>query len=148
MSTTYSFKDLTGAFVHPLVGSFILGGGNIGLGSLTVSMTTDRTVQDVAADGSVMVSYIPGDNGTISIEVQQTSDLHGFLLNWFNACKTAADLGDVLPWAAGLISIRNLIDGSVHTATGVSPGKMPDKVYAAQGGKITWTLPAARIINE
>lgn len=146
--TTYSFKDLTGAFIHPLVGSYVLGGGNVGLGQITVSMTQDRTQQDVAADGSVMVSYMPGDNGTISIEVQQTSDLHGFLLAWFNACKTAADAGDVLNWAAAAISIRNLVDGATHTATGISPGKQPDKSYAAQGGKITWVLPCARIINE
>jgi hypothetical protein len=146
--TTYSFKDLSGAFVHPLVGSYILGGGNIGLGQVSITMTQDRTVQDVSSDGSVMVSYIPGDNGTISIEVQQTSDLHDFLLNWFNVCKTAADAGDVGFWAAGVVSIRNLVDGSVHTATGVSPGKVPDKVYQAQGQKITWTLPAATIINE
>ena len=146
--TTYSFKDLTGAFVHPLAGSYILGGGNVGLGQITIAMTQDRTVQDVSSDGSIMVSYIPGDNGTISIEVQQTSDLHGFLVNWFNACKTAADLGDVSNWASGTVSIRNLLDGSVHTATGVSPGKVPDKVYQAQGQKLTWTLPAARIINE
>ncbi len=148
MSSTYSFKDLTGAFVHPLVGSYVLGGGQIGLGSLTVAMTQDRTVQDVASDGSVMISYIAGDNGTISIEVQQTSSLHDFLLSWFNACKTAADLGDVSNWAAASVSIRNMIDGSMHTATGVSPGKMPDKTYQQQGQKITWVLPAARIINE
>jgi Protein of unknown function (DUF3277) len=146
--TTYSFKDLTGAFTHPLLASFILGGGNIGLGSLTISMAQDRTVQDIASDGSVMVSYIPGDQGTISIEVQQTSNLHNFLLNWFNLCKTAADLGDVINWAAASISIRNSLDGSFHHATGVSPGKVPDKVYAQQGSKITWTLPAAFISNE
>lgn len=146
--TTYSFKDLTGAFVHPFVGSYILGGGNVGLGSVTISMTTDRTVQDVAADGSIMVSYIAGDNGMVSIEVQQTSDLHNFLLNWFNACKTAADLGDVTLWAAGTLSFRNVLDGSFHTITGISPGKVPDKVYQAQGQKITWTLPAARVISE
>lgn len=146
--TTYSFKDLTGAFIHPLVGQYILGGGNVGLGQISIEMAQDRTTQDVAADGSVMVSYVPGDNGTISIEVQQTSDLHTFLLGWFNASKTAADNGDVSNWAAGAISIRNIVDGSHHTATGVSPGKIPAKVYQAVGQKITWTLPAAKIISE
>src|ERR1700730_13516338 len=136
--TTYSFKDLTGAFVHPLVGSFILGGGDIGLGQISISMTTDRTVQDVAADGSVMGSYIAGDNGTVAIETQQTSALHAFLLNWFNLCKTAADLGDVFNWAAASISIRNMVDGSTHTMIGVSPGEVSDKVYEDQGQKITW----------
>ncbi|MDQ2763047.1 MAG: DUF3277 family protein, partial [Pseudomonadota bacterium] len=66
----------------------------------------------------------------------------------FNACKTAADLGDVALWAAAVISIRNIVDGSTHTLTGISPGKVPDKVYQAQGQKITWTLPAAKVINE
>ena len=66
----------------------------------------------------------------------------------FNASKTAADNGDVSNWAAGAISIRNIVDGSHHTATGVSPGKIPAKVYQAVGQKITWTLPAAKIISE
>lgn len=146
--TTYSFKDLTGAFVHPIAGTYILGGGNVGLGQITIAMTIDRTVQDVASDGSVMVSYIAGDNGMCSIEVQQTSDFHNFLINWWNICKTNADLGLVSTWAAATIAFRNLLDGSVHTLLGVSPGKMPDKVYQSQGQKITWTLPAAKVINE
>lgn len=146
--TTYSFKDLAGVIVHPYTGSYILGGGNIGLGQVTVEKTTDRTAHDIAADGSVMVSYIPGDNGTITIEVQQTSDLHNFLQSWFNLCRTAADNGDPSQWASAAISLRNLVDGSHHTATGVSPGKEAAKSYSSQGGKITWVLPAARIINE
>jgi hypothetical protein len=146
--TTYSFKDLTGAFVHPIVGTYILGGGNVGLGQITITMAQDRTAQDVAADGSVMVSYIPGDNGGCSIEVQQTSDLHSFLLDWFNACKTAADGGDITNWASAQLTFRSILDGSSHELSGVSPGKMPDKVYQQQGSKITWTLPAANVINE
>jgi hypothetical protein len=146
--TTYSFKDLTGAFVHPLVGSYIMAGGNVGLGQVTITNATDRTVHDTAADGSVMVSYIAGDSGAASVEVQQTSDLHSFLLIWFNAVKTAADLGDVTNWAAGVLALRNIVDGSIHTLTGVSPSKVPDKVYQAQGQKITWTLMAAAVISE
>jgi Protein of unknown function (DUF3277) len=146
--TTYSFKDLTGAFVHPTVGSYVLGGGNVGLGSISISMTTDRSVHDLAADGSIMVSYIAGDNGTITIEAQQTSDLHHFLLTWFNQLTTRANLGDISNWASAVLSIRNLLDGSTHTATGISPGKVPDKSYQAQGQRVTWTLLCARIINE
>ncbi|HEX4209512.1 MAG TPA: phage protein, partial [Candidatus Binataceae bacterium] len=113
-----------------------------------ITNATDRTVHDTAADGSVMVSYIAGDSGAAAIEVQQTSDLHSFLLIWFNAVKTAADLGDVTNWAAGVLSLRNIVDGSIHTLTGVSPSKVPDKVYQAQGQKITWTLMAAAVISE
>lgn len=146
--TTYSFTDSTGAFFFPTVGQFIFGGGNIGIGQITISMTTERTEHDVAADGGVMVSYIPGDNGSCSIEMQQTCAMHGYLLNAFNANKLAADAGDVGNWAAGTFMVRNLVDGSFHTLTGVSFGKVPDKVYQARGQKITWALMAAKVINE
>jgi Bacteriophage KPP10, Structural protein ORF10 len=141
--TVYSFKDLSGNFSHPAVGSFILNGGNIGFGQVTVAMTTEKTTHDVAADGSVMVSFISGDNGSVDIEVQQTSALHNFLLDWYNRVKTAADLGDVTLWAAGSMLLRNIVDNTSHSITGISPSKLPDKVYAAQGGKITWKLMAA-----
>jgi Bacteriophage KPP10, Structural protein ORF10 len=141
--TVYSFKDLSGSFFHPAVGSFILNGGNIGFGQVTVAMTTEKTAHDVAADGSIMVSFISGDNGSVDIEVQQTSQLHNFLLSWYNAIKTAADAGDVTLWAAGSMLLRNIVDRTSHTLTGISPSKIPDKVYAAQGGKVTWKLMAA-----
>lgn len=141
---TYSFKDLSGAFAHPLAGAFIFQ-GQIGMGQITIAMATEKTTHDVAADGTVMVSFISGDNGSLQIEAQQTSELHAFLLNWYNLIKTAADLGDVSNWASAALSFRNILDGSVHVITGVSPNKIPDKVYAAQGGKITWHLMAADV---
>jgi hypothetical protein len=141
--TTYSFKDTSGAFAHPSVGAFTLNGGNIGLGRITVSMTTEKSVQDVASDGSVMTSFISGDNGTAQIEVQQTSDLHAFLLSWYNQIKTLADAGDVTLWAAGTLTLRNLVDGTSHYLSGISPTKLPDKVYEAHGQKLVWTLMAA-----
>jgi hypothetical protein len=146
--TTYSFKDLVGALTNPIFGvSFPLTGGNLGFGQLTISMSTERTVQDVAADSTVMVSYAAGDNGTISLEVQQTSALHHQLLDLYNLAKSAADADDVLGWAATTISFRTLLDGSTHIAQGVSFSKIPDKPYAAHGAKITWQLMAADIQN-
>jgi len=141
--TIYSFKDLSGSFSHPLVGAYPLNGGNIGLGQITVVMTTEKSIIDIAADGSTMISYIAGDNGTVTIEVQQTSIFHDFLLQWYNSIKTNADLGDVSLWASASITLRNIVDGTMHTLLGVAPTKIPDKVYAAQGGKITWNMLVA-----
>jgi hypothetical protein len=56
-----------------------------------------------------------------------------------------ADGADILGWAATSISFALLIDGSVHTLTGVSFEKIPDKPYQAAGQKITWKLLAANI---
>jgi hypothetical protein len=143
----YSYKDVTLAFVHPLVASLILTGEE-GAGQIVISNTVDHTVHSVAADGNTMVSYVAGDPGHLTLEVQQTSILHKALLSWLNALKTAANGGDVSNWANAVVVVRSLLDGSLHTLTGVSPLKNPDKTYAAQGGNITWTLMAAKIVSE
>ncbi len=146
---TYSFKSLTGVLSNPIFGVTIpLTGGNIGVGSITISMTTTRTTHDVAADGTVMPSYEAGDNGEVTIVVQETSAVHQQLLNLYNLCVLAANNDDVSGWAATQISFTFLIDGSVHTLTGCSFEKIPDKPYEAAGQKLTWKLLAANIINQ
>lgn len=144
--TTYSFKDSSGAFTHPIAGAFLFG-GQVGLSQMHISMSTEKSTHDVASDGTIMVSYISGDNGSCALEIQQTSALHAFLLAWYNTIKTLADQGNVTNWATAAITIRNVVDGSTHVLTGVSPSKIPDKVYTAQGQKITWTLMATDVQN-
>jgi len=149
VGTTYSFKDLVGALTNTVFGvSFSLSGGNVGFGSLTIVMQTARTAHDVAADGTVMPSYIAGDNGELTIELQQTSVLHHQLLNLYNLCVAAANNDDVSGWASTALAFRTLLDGSTHIATGVSFDKVPDKPYHASGQKVTWKLMAANIINQ
>jgi hypothetical protein len=139
---------LVGVLKNSIVGVVIpLTGGNIGLGGITIRMTTSRTVHDVAADGTVMPSYVAGANGEVDIEVQEASILHKALLTLYNALVLQADLDDILGWAATSISFALLIDGSVHTLTGVSFDKIPDKPYQAAGQKITWKLMAASITS-
>ena len=138
--TTYSFTDLSGVIAHQLVGSYIFT-GQVGAGSVGVSMATEKTAHDVAADGSVMVSKIPGNNGQVTIEAQQTSDLHKWLLAAFNIILNA----DTSDWAAMAITLRNVSDGTSHICNGVSFQKMPDKGYQAQGQRVTWVMMAADI---
>ena len=148
VGTTYAFKDLVGVLTNTVFDTALpLTGGNIGLGSITISMTTERTAHDVAADGTVMPSYAAGDNGTVAIEVQQTSAMHHALLALYNQAVLAANTDDVSGWAATTISFRTLLDGSTHIANGVSFGKIPDKPYQTHGQKITWSLMAANIQN-
>jgi hypothetical protein len=146
---TYSFKSLTGVLTNPVYGVTIpLTGGNIGAGAFTIRMTTERTVHDVAADGTVMVSYIAGDNGELDVEVQESSALHQELLSLYNRAVLAANNDDVSGWAATVVSFRMLTDGSQHNLTGVSFKKIPDKPYQSSGQKITWSLMAANITNQ
>lgn len=147
--TTYSFKDLVGVLTSPLLPApFQLAGGNIGIGSISIRMHTQRTEHDVAADGVVMPSYVPGNNAEITIEVQQTAALHHLLLGLYNLLLTAADSGDVSNWASIVVSLRTVLDGSGHFLSGVSFQKTTDKAYTSKGGRVTWTLMAAEAVNQ
>jgi|SRR6185312_1173026 len=146
--TVYSATDLAGSFADPDAGIFYLTATNVGRGTITITMATERTQQNVAADGSVMVSSIAGNNGTVTIEAQQTSDLHAFLVTWSNIKFTNQTLGNNTNFAAAAMSFRSISSGLLHTITGISPMKIPDIPYGAQGQMITWTLPAANIVTE
>lgn len=145
-AATYSFKDTTGGFNDPLAGPFAFA-GQIGAGRFVVSMHTDRTVLDTAADGLVMPSAVAGKSGSLSIEMQQTSPFHKFLLDWMNLLTQAFDNADVSDWAGATVSLINTVDGSTHTLTGVAPTKIPDKTYGPQGERLTWVLLAANVEN-
>jgi hypothetical protein len=137
--STYSFLDLTGNIAHSSVGAFNFVGE--GLGELSISMATDRTVHDVAADSSVMVSKIAGSNGTITIQTQQASSLHKWLILWYNYLS----LADSDEWAKTAVLVRASKMGITHLATGVSPQKIGDTPYQAQGQRVSWILMAADI---
>jgi hypothetical protein len=141
--STYSFLDLAGAIAHPSYpgGPYMFTGE--GVGTVTVSMQTERTAHDVAADGSIMISKIAGNNGYINIECQQTSLVHKYLLGLHSYLIAES----AMQWAMAAIVLRNVSDGTSHIATGVSFGKIPDKAYSSQGAKVTWQLWAADIVT-
>ena len=138
-STTYSFADVDVTFTHPAVGVHQVNGE--GLGSITITMSTDKTAHDVAADGSVMISKIAGENGTIAMNIQQTSSFHKWLLGWYNFIN----LSEGASWAAASIIIRDKVNGTTITALDVSPQKRADKGYQAQGQQVQWNMMAGNI---
>jgi hypothetical protein len=139
--TTYSFADLAGSINHPTFGFYLFDG--TGVGSVTVSKATDRTAHDIAADGSVMVSKIAGNNGTVTIECQQTSAIHKWLSAWFNALWQLP----TSEWASTSMTLRNTATGTRHIISGISPQKEPDTPYQSQGQRVSWTLMCAEITN-
>lgn len=149
IGTTYSFKDLVGVLDSPLLGTPLqLVGGNIGLGTLTIKMLTQRTEFDTGADGSVMPSYVAGDSGECTLEVQQTSALHHALIALSNAINTANNAGDLTNAFSMSIHFRTILDGSSHQLNAVGFQKVPDKPYGAKGQMVTWVLMATQVINQ
>lgn len=140
--TTYSFSDVVGSIHCDLMEDYVFTGK--GVGSITISKSTERTAHDIAADGSVMVSKVPGNNGTVTIEVQQTSPLNKWLNGWFQKLWNSP----TSKWASTTILIRNGHLGNTHVCVGVSPSKEPDTPYQSQGGRVTWQLMCADIVNN
>lgn len=140
--TTYSFKSITAVLSHPLVPDVVFT-GNIGIGQISVKNSTERTATETAADGGIMMSRIEGASGGADIEVQQTSVIQSLLIAWFNVLVAA----DPSYWTQSTLLVRDKLTGAGHILTGVAPTKIPDKVYAAQGGKITWNLVAGNVQN-
>lgn len=140
--STYSFNDVSAVIANPKFGQFIASG--VGLGSITVDMTTERTNHEVAADGSVMITKVKGRNGTVSIAAQQTSALNKWLTKLYNYLEAAG----TADWAGTTIIIRAPMMQDLITCTGVSFGKLPNKPFQATGQNITWALMAADIQQD
>jgi len=109
---TYSFLDcvLNLAFA---TGAYTITGK--GIGKVTVSMTQERTAIDAAADGNIMISKIAGNHGTLTLELQQTSDAHKFMLGMYNALVIAPPS----LWAQGVGLLRCTSDSTSHSFTGL-----------------------------
>ena len=147
VATTYSFKDLSGAINSILAGPLPLS-GQIGEGKITVEYVTEHGVTETAADGTVLPAFVAGRSGRITIECQQTSVIHKYLVYWHNLHEKACMAYDISQWATTSVLLRNTLDGSSHTATGVMPTKIPDKAYAATPTVITWTLLCSNLNSQ
>jgi hypothetical protein len=145
-SSTYSFKDVSGG-MSSVNGPFSFA-GQIGVGEFIINMHTEQSVLDTAADGLIMPSALAGQSGAMTIQVQQTSALHRYLLAWYNLLKQARDNGDVSQWFGAAVSLVSKTDGSSHQLTGVAPTKIPDKTYGPQGVRLSWQLLACNIENQ
>lgn len=137
----YGFGDVTASFAY---GGRTKSSTGAGIGSIGISMAGDKTAHDVAADGAVMVSKLAGKNGTITIAIQQTSELHEWLMTWYKHI----DSGALSEFASMTITITSKNLGVATVCTGVSPQKLADRNYQAQGQHVTWTLMAAEITGN
>ena len=138
-NTTYSFADLSTVFTHPAMGQLSLQGE--GVGSITFAMTDDASEHDRAADGSVMTSKIQAPNGTVAVNVQQTSAAHAWLTRLYNYLTAAPSR----EWAQIRCRGAGTSMRVEHIGTGLSFQKRADKPYESSGGQATWTFLAANL---
>lgn len=138
-TTVYSFADVSLVISHPKVGKFTITGE--GVGSVSISRANDMTQHDVAADGSVMVSKIFTENGTVAIAIQQTSAAHKWLKKWHDYLKVAP----TSEFAKSTAILKNPAIGETISMSGVTPQKRADSAFQQAGQQVTWNLMAAKI---
>ena len=138
-TTVYSFADVYLVISHPKVGKFTITGE--GVGSVSISRANDMTQHDVAADGSVMVSKIFTENGTVAIAIQQTSAAHKWLKKWHDYLKVAP----TSEFAKSTAILKNPAVGETISMSGVTPQKRADSAFQQAGQQVTWNLMAAKI---
>lgn len=136
---TYSFTDIEATISHPGYGTYSVQGE--GIGDMTISKITERTVHDVAADGNIMVSKIAGNNGNVTINAQQVSTLHNFMQGLFNFLWNAP----TDQWAGISLTIRAPKMKKTYYCTGGAFVKEPDEQFQAQGQRVPWTMLFANV---
>ena len=142
MTSVYSFSDVSLVLSHPSVGLFTFNGE--GLGSVGISYGVDNTVHDVAADGSVMISKVIADNGSMAINIQQTSEAQLFLKKWYNYIKAAP----TSEWARASAVLRIPATNETYNMSNVSPQKRPDESYQQTGQQVAWNLLCGKITEN
>ena len=142
MIKTYSFSDVNITFSHPSLGQVSANG--MGLGSIQLSMRTDRSVIEVAADGTPIVSKVKDKTGTLALQVQQISDINTILKKWFNYLESAP----TSEWSLMKCVITSKNTGDQDILNGGSIVKLPDRSYEQTAGNITWNFLFAEVTQN
>ena len=139
---TYSFEDTSVTITHPGFGNYSAYG--TGLGTLSVAFSNNISSHDVASDCAVVVSKWAVKNGTVTIEVLQSSDFNQWLKSFTSWLENAA----TGQFALATIDIKNKSTGDTYHCIGVTPEKKADNQFSSQASRRTWTLLCADISTQ
>lgn len=139
MSKTYSFQEASVVLSHPAFGQYQVVGQ--GAGSVDIDFANDVSSHDLAADGKVMTSRIKAKNGTVSLNIQQISDVNAWLTSLYNYLLSAP----ATDWNELVIVVDVPSIGEKTTCTGCAFQKNSPRSYQAQGQQKTWLFMSENI---
>lgn len=139
---TYSFEDTVLTISHPNFGTYSAYG--TGIGSLSIAYANDVTKHDVAADLAVVVSKWVAKNGTVTLDIMQSSDFNA----WLKKFAAFLENSDTDQFALATMSISNKSTGDSYYCTGVSHQKRADNNFQSQAQNRSWTMMCASISQQ
>ena len=140
---TYSFEDTAVTISHPEIGVYHAYGS--GLGSVTVEYADNVAEHTVATDLSVVISKHAYRNGTVTLNVMQSSDLNKWLKTKF--AKNLEVLG-ASQFARATMTIENKSTGDSYVCTGVCHQKRPNDSFQAAAQAVDWVFLVADIATN
>jgi len=138
-TTVYSLADVRAVMYHQDVGQCVLSAQ--GMGKISVTSSGDLSSHTATADGYVVVNRLRANHGIITLEVPQNSSADEFLRRWARYLKNAQSY----LFALTALNIVDQMGGFTIYCEGVTPQKIPDRVYDQTSGNVSWTLLAANI---
>ena len=139
---TYSFEDTVLTISHPNFGTYSAYG--TGIGSLSIAYANDVTKHDVASDLAVVVSKWVAKNGTVTLDIMQSSDFNA----WLKKFTAFLENSDTDQFALATMSISNKSTGDSYYCTGVSHQKRADNNFQSQAQNRSWTMMCASITQQ
>ena len=140
MTTAYSFLEVQAAIAGP-GGTFNLGNGSgAAEEGITIEMTAEKDIMTIGADGTSMHSLSADNSGMITVRLLKTSPVNAQLQAMYDAQKL-----DLSLWAQNVITISNTNSGDSVGCRSVAFKKLPNNVYAKEGGMNEWEFNAGAI---
>lgn len=138
--TTYSFIDTQATLVGP-GGSVQLGyGAAVAEEGITISMTDDKNVVMVGADGEGMNTLRASKQGTITVRLLKTSPINSQLMALYDGQSLSSAL-----WGQNVITVTQVGVGDQHLARSCAFKKKPDMNYKKDGDMVEWVFDSIKI---
>ncbi|MDE2403049.1 MAG: DUF3277 family protein [Burkholderiales bacterium] len=137
---TYSFLDVNATLVG--AGGVIDLGAGAGVSDegITISMAGEKNTMTIGADGEGMHSLHADKSGTVTVHLLKTSPINAKLMALYQAQTALTSLH-----GQNVITITNPQNGDVTTCRQCAFKKLPDNVYAKDGGTNAWVFDAIKI---
>ena len=136
---TYSFEDTSLTISHPGFGTYTAYG--TGIGDITISYSNDVTYHNVAADLAVVVSKWVARNGSVQLNIIQSSGFN----EWLKKFAAFLEEAPTDQFALATMDIKNKSTGDNYHCTGVSHQKRADNSFQSQAQNRTWNMMCANI---
>ncbi len=135
----YSLADVKVAMYHQNVGQGVL--SSEGLGKISITHSGDLSSHTSTADGYVVVNRLRNRHGMITLEVPQNSNADAYLRRWAKYLKNCQSY----LYAATSLSVVDSLGGITYYCNGVTPQKIPERIYDQVSGNVSWVLLVAEI---